>query len=262
MGIFEKFNGYSLLQFQGFILIMFRIAGLFFDAPIFSNRNIPVMVRVGFVLFLAVIVMPFVPLTHVAGAGDGLGFVIAVVKEVLIGMILGFIARLIFLGIQIAGQIMDYQMGFGFVNIVDPESQLQVPIIGQFLYIIVLFVLLLINGHHWIVQALVKSFDVVPVAGAHFKPVLVDYATRMFADTFVMGFKIAAPIAMSLFLVDLAYGVIARALPQANIMVVGFPIKIGLGFVFLLSSMPLFFMVMKRFMVSSLLNLNALFRMM
>jgi flagellar biosynthesis protein FliR len=262
MGIFNTINGFSLLQFQGFILVMFRIAGLFFDAPVFSNRNIPAIVRVGFVLFLSLIILPLVPLENVAKASDGLLFVFAIIKEALIGMVLGFFARLIFLGIQIAGQIIDYQMGLGFVNIVDPESQLQVPIIGQFLYIIVLFVFLLINGHHWIVQALVKSFDIVPLAAAHFKPVLVQHVVRLFSDTFVMGFKIAAPIGMSLFLVDLAYGVIARALPQANIMVVGFPIKIGLGFIFLLTSMPLFFMVMKRFMVSSLTNLNALFRMM
>jgi flagellar biosynthesis protein FliR len=262
MGIINTIGGFSVVQLQGFLLIMFRIAGIFFDAPVFSNRNIPAVLRVGFVLFLTIIVLPLVPLENVTRLSYDIGFVFAIIKEVVIGMVLGFCARLIFLGVQMAGQFIDYQMGFGFVNIVDPESQLQVPIIGQFLYIIILFVFLLINGHHWLLQAVVKSFDVVPVAAAHFKPVLIQHVIKLFSDTFVMGFKIAAPIAMSLFLVDLAYGVIARALPQANIMVVGFPIKIGLGFIFLLSSMPLFFMVMKRFMVTSLTNLNALFRMM
>jgi flagellar biosynthesis protein FliR len=262
MGIIEKLGGFSLLQFQGFLLIMFRIAGIFLDAPLLSNRNVPLVLKAGFVLFLSFIVLPFIPHENFNLITSDLALVFAIAKEVLVGMVFGFCARLIFLGVQMAGQFIDYQMGFGFVNIVDPESQLQVPIIGQFLYIIVLFVFLLINGHHWMVDSIVKSFQVIPLAASHFKPMLIGHVTTLLADTFVMGFKIAAPVAMSLFLVDLAYGVIARALPQANIMVVGFPIKIGLGFIFLLASMPLFFMVMKRYMVVSLVNLNALFRLM
>jgi flagellar biosynthesis protein FliR len=260
--ILGQILNYSNLQLQSFIFVLCRVGGIFLDAPLFSNQNVPVLVKIGLIIFLCIIILPFVPAAGLAPYSDNLLFLFAMAKELLIGVTLGFAARLIFTGIQIAGQLIDYQMGFGFVNIVDPESRLQVPVMGQYLYIVAIFIFLLINGHHWIIQAIVKSFQIVPLDGFSFHPELVGKVNQLISETFVIGFKIAAPLMLSLFLVDLAYGVIARAVPQANILIVGFPLKIGLGLLFAMISLPLFIMVIKRFFVHALINLNLLFKLM
>lgn len=218
------------------------------------------MVKIGLLFFMSMIVFPFVPINGLSLHSNNLLFLGAIVREVSIGLIIGFAARLLFAGIQIAGQLIDYEMGFGFVNVVDPESRLQIPIMGQFLYIFAIFIFLLIDGHHWLVQAMVKSFQIIPLDGFRYSPNIVWGMVKIASYIFVIGFKVSAPLVMSLFLIDLAYGVIARTVPQANIMIVGFPVKIGLGLFFAVISLPLFFLVIKRFFTQALLNFNLLMR--
>lgn len=232
------------------------------NAPLLSNRNFPVLAKIGMIVFLAVILFPFVPLGTFAVHSNNLEFFLGIAREVGVGLVIGLAVQFIFAGIQIAGQLMDYQMGFGFVNVVDPESKLQIPLMGQFLYIMAVLVFLLINGHHWIIRAVERSFQVIPLDGSAFRPGLPQAFIHLASEAFVIGFKIAAPLVMSLFLIDLAYGVIARTVPQANIMVVGFPLKIGMGLFFTVVSLPLFFMIIKQFFTQALLNLNVLLKLM
>jgi flagellar biosynthetic protein FliR len=153
-------------------------------------------------------------------------------------------------------------MGFGFVNVVDPESRIQVPIIGQFLLILATLLFLVLNGHHWLIRAIIKSIEVIPLGSVHFDPALIWRINGLFKDIFLIAFKLAAPVAMCLFLVDVAYGIISRAIPQMNILIVGFPLKIGLGLVLLVSFLPLFLVTVKGIIMKSLINLNFLFRLM
>ncbi len=158
MDIITQIKQLNPLQLEAFLFVLCRLGGLFLDAPLLSNRNIPAMVKIGLLFFMSMIVFPFVPINGLSLHSNNLLFLGAIVREVSIGLIIGFAARLLFAGIQIAGQLIDYEMGFGFVNVVDPESRLQIPIMGQFLYIFAIFIFLLIDGHHWLVQAMVKSF--------------------------------------------------------------------------------------------------------
>jgi flagellar biosynthetic protein FliR len=254
--------GLTVIQFQGFIFVACRLAGLFLDAPILSNQNIPAMVKVAFLVFLSIIVFPLVSIEHLMPINNNLALIITMIKEIAIGLVVGFVARIFFSAVQISGQLIDYQMGFGFVNIVDPESRVQVPIIGQFMFILTTFIFLLINGHHYLIQSRVKSFQTIPLGGFTYNANLTTRLVTVFSDIFVIGFKIASPLVMTLFLVDLAYGVIARAVPQANILVVGFPLKIGLGLFFLFVFIQLFFIVMKQLFVDVLPAVNGLFRLM
>jgi flagellar biosynthesis protein FliR len=262
MDIFNQLINLDPIKFQAFLFIFFRISGLIMVAPIFSNRNMPVMAKIGFIFFLSVIVFGFTSSDNLSAQPSDLMFLFSIIKELAVGFCIGFAARLIFAGIQIAGQLVDYQMGFGFVNVVDPESKLQVPLMGQYLYIISILIFFLINGHHWMIRAVVKSFQDIPLGAFVFRPGLVADFINMVTGIFVVGFKLAAPLALLLFLVDLAYGIIARAVPQANIMVVGFPVKIGLGLFVAVVSLPLFFMGIKRFFTEALLHLNYLTKLM
>jgi flagellar biosynthesis protein FliR len=268
MDVLTQILNLPVFSVQTLMLVIARVSGLFLEAPVISNQNIPVLVKIGLVICMAFCLVPFVMLPVAAG-GDAtqlyatpIQFFLAMAQELFIGIVLGFCARLLFIGVQIAGQFIDYQMGFGFVNVIDPESRVQIPIMGQFLYIMALFVFLLINGHHWVLQSLVKSFQVIPLGGMAFQPVIIERIGTFFANIFVVAFKVAAPVMVTLFIIDLACGVIARAVPQANILVVGFPLKIGVGFIVSIISLPMFFLVMKKFFVQMIGNFELLLKLM
>lgn len=262
MEIFNQLLGLTALNMQGFILVAARMTGLFVDAPFFSHINIPPLVKVGLSIFLSVLVAPFVPAVQQAIFPNSWALAGAIATELLIGIIFGFAVRLVFTAIQIAGQLIDYQMGFGFVNIIDPESRVQVPIMGQFLFIMAFLLFMLINGHHWMIQGLIKSFQIIPLGHFTFHPQIVQSLNVLFMQIFLIAFKLAAPIMVALFLVDVVYGVIGRTVPQANIMVLGFPVKIGLGLLFFMYAMPLFFSMIQRTIQQLYLQGTALFKLM
>ncbi len=262
MDILTQILNLNSLQFQGFILVISRISGIFIDAPLLSNRSIPALAKIGLVVFLALLIFPFVFFKDLPPNLTLWPLFLNIVKELWVGLVLGFCARLIFIGVQIAGQLMDYQMGFSFVNIVDPESRVQVPIMGQFLFILTMLVFMLINGHHWVIKSIAKSFEVIPLCAVKFNPAIVTNINKVFLDVFIIAFKIASPVMVTLFLVDVASGIIARVVPQANILIVGFPLKIGLGLWLFLISLPLFFMVIKRILTQLLLSFGTLFKLM
>jgi len=262
MEIFNQLLGLTALNMQGFVLVAARMTGLFVDAPFFSHINVPVYIKIGLTIFISVLVAPFVPAAQATLLPNSWMLAGAIATELLIGIIFGFAVRLIFTAIQIAGQLIDYQMGFGFVNIVDPESRIQVPIMGQFLFIMAFLIFMLINGHHWMIQGLIKSFQVIPLGNFTFHPQIVQSLNTLFMQMFVIAFKLSAPIMVSLFLVDVVYGVIGRTVPQANIMVLGFPVKIGLGLLFFVYAIPLFFSMIQRTIQQLYLQGAALFKLM
>ena len=153
-------------------------------------------------------------------------------------MIIGHTAYLLFTGIQMAGQIVDIQAGFGLVNVVDPTSNTQVSILGQFYQVIALLFFLAIDGHHILIRAVGDSFALIPAGGFSWLtqanmagPLLSDFFSRLF----IIAFQVAAPSIATLFLVNLTMGLLSRTIPQMNVFIVGLPLNvlIGLGFTFL-----------------------------
>ena len=178
-----------------------------------------------------------------------LGF--ALTKEFGIGVFLGFFVSLIFVALQLAGQFIDYQTGFGLVNVIDPESRVQVPLAGRFLYLLAALLFLIIGGHHLIIRALVQSFSDIR---------LFTLINQTFSQLFFISFKIAAPVMAAVFLAEMSYGIIVRAVPQLNILIVGLPLKMGLGMIFLYLSLPFFFWLMKREILNVFMTLRNLFQ--
>ncbi|MBN2483007.1 MAG: flagellar type III secretion system protein FliR [Candidatus Omnitrophica bacterium] len=246
-------------QFQSFILLVARFSGLFLTAPVFSNPVIPKMVKLGLMFFLGFIIFPFVekiPLVY----ENPFTLFVALVKEFGIGVFLGFFVSLIFIGLQLAGQFIDYQTGFGLVNVIDPESQVQVPLAGRFLYILAALLFLIIGGHHLIIKSLAESFRVFPLGNFTFDLRLLAVINRTFVQLFFIAFKIAAPVVAAVFLAEMSYGVVARAIPQLNILIVGLPLKLGLGTYFLLLTLPFFFWIVKREFFNIFLSIRNLFQ--
>lgn len=211
-----------------FLLVFGRLAGFFVTLPIFSYRNIPTQFKIGFAAFVSLMIMftldiPVIDLD--------LTFVFLLVKEVIIGLIIGFVANIIMTAIQIAGNFIDFQMGFAIANVIDPQTGAQGPVIGQYLYIFSLMFLLAVDGHHLLIQGAIHSFDIIDVDQ------LIDLgqgrllmtAVNMFTQLFLIAFQMAIPIVGTLFLVDVTLGIIARTVPQLNVFVVGIPLKIGVS---------------------------------
>ena len=153
-----------------------------------------------------------------------------VAKEFMIGLILGYISYLIITAIYLAGQMIDMHIGFGMVNVLDPVSNIQIPVTADLYFILTLLIFLAIDGHHLLIYTLSESFSRLPVGSTIImeKP-LFDSVVRLFGSVFVISFKIAAPVTAAILVVDVALGVIAKAVPQVNVFIVGLPIKILIG---------------------------------
>jgi len=170
----------------------------------------------------------------------GLLYAVLVVGEVLIGIIMGFIIILVFTVFQIAGQMFSVQMGFGASQVYDPLSQIQIPLLGQFLNLIAMLVFLVTGGMKKIfLTGIYRSFSVVKASDLFAQQdMLVSYFTGILGNLFEQSIIIAIPIMGTLILLSVTMGLLAKAAPQMNLLMVGFPIQISVGFIMMLAAMP------------------------
>jgi len=228
------------LGWEGLLLVIGRTSGLFIISPVFSGRQIPIQIKIVLVFFLSGMIAFINPIMAEVPITNSGMFLIALGMEILIGYTLGFVAYVIFAGIQLAGQLMDMQMGFGIVNVIDPQSGTQVPLIGNFQYLLAIMIFLGVNGHHLLLRALNDSYQLVPVLGTSYDGQILQFMMEMGLYMFVIGLKLAAPVVAALFMADLALGFVARTVPQMNVFVVGLPLKIGAGLVMVMMTLPVF----------------------
>ncbi|NLN16009.1 MAG: flagellar type III secretion system protein FliR [Firmicutes bacterium] len=224
-------------QAPGLFLVFTRLSGLIVTAPLFSYRNVPILLKMAFASLLAAILFPYAMPPSTAEFLS-LSYFLQVLEELALGLALGFVASLSLQAIYLAGQLMDVPMGFGMVNILDPQLGVQVPIMARFYNIVAILVFLGVNGHHMVLMALMRSFELLPIGQVSWGPGVVMALVRGFAWMFVLGVKIALPIMGAIFLTDIALGVIARSVPQMNVFLVGFPVKIGVGLFLLVFVVP------------------------
>jgi len=228
-------------QLPAFLLIFVRILAFLATLPVFSYRNVPNMFKIAFALFFAYIIF-FTLDVPVIGI-DAYLFLL-IIKEVLIGLLLGLIASIMFYAIQVAGAFIDIKMGFLIANVMDPQTGAQTPLTGGFLYAFAVLFLLVTDGHHLLLDGIFYSYAYVPVdeinvdfGGAS----VMETAAGAVSTMFVIAFQMAFPIVGALFLVDVALGLMSRAVPQMNVFVVGLPLKIFLGLPIMLLMLPAFF---------------------
>lgn len=229
----------TYIQIAGFLLVLSRMTGIFFLTPVIGSRNIPIQVKIGISLFLAFATYPFVTVPAFLGIDSPLFFAANIIKELFIGLLIGYVGLLFFSAVLIAGQVIDMQMGFGLVNVIDPLSQTQVPVMGQFKYLIAMLIFLMVNGHHWFILAVTRSFEIIPVGSLLITSELSNAIILAFSEVLLMSIKIAFPILGTLLIVDICLGFLARTLPQMNVFIVGFPLKIGVGLAIFAVVLPL-----------------------
>jgi len=228
-----------------FVLVLVRMAGLFLTAPVFSSKNINVMLKAAWILLVTFLIFPVVDFKPETLPAPGLALGLAVIREVLVGLSIGMGATMILSGVQMAGQIADTQMGLGLANVIDPMTNTQVSVMGQFYYMIGILVFLAVDGHHMLIKAIVDSFSVVHLGQAHFTPALGTKMMSLFSQMFFVAFRVGAPIIGALFITNMALGVVARTVPQMNVFIVGMPINLGVGLLIAATSMSFFVYVMQ-----------------
>jgi len=236
---------FDLLQNHAavFLLLLTRVSGIFMLAPFFGSLNIPVYIRAGAALAISVVLFPVVDQSALIKAPATVAvYALAVLTELFVGWLIGFVAYISFSAIHMAGKIMDMQVGFSIVNVMDPTSGQQIPLIGSFLYNLGLIIFLVTNGHHMIIAALFESFRVVPLLGMTANPDLTMLIANFTAGIFSTGMKIAMPVTFAILLTNVALGVLARTMPQLNIFVVGVPMQIIVG-LFVLSILVPFYII-------------------
>jgi flagellar biosynthesis protein FliR len=229
----------SLPQIQLFLFIFLRVSAMTLTVPVFDSRNIPASFKIGLCFTLALVLYPIVKLEPVAFSPSLIPFAVGVACEILTGVIIGFAIRLIFAGIQLAGELAAFQMGFSVASVLDPMSSSQVPVISQMMYMFAILIFLTTNAHHWVLRALVESFTLIPPFGFHSSGSLMARLTQAAGDLFVIAVKTGSPVIVSLLLVSLGLGLVGRTVPQMNVFMVATPVNILIGFLFLSLSLPL-----------------------
>lgn len=228
-----------LLRIDLLLLIFLRMLGLFITTPILSNRMVPIQLRVAISFGAAIIVFPLFN-GQPSPAPDLMAIIPLAVRELMVGLVLGFVATLTFTAVQLAGQLLDLNMGLAMMNVLDPTANSQVPLMGNLLYIIATLIFLTINGHHFLITAVMDSYAVIPLGTAVINAQVTEALMIMTSQMFVIGVKIAAPIVSALFLTVMALGILNRAVPQVNVFIVGMPLQFAVGTFMLLLVMPLY----------------------
>ncbi|WP_110112817.1 flagellar biosynthetic protein FliR [Bacillus sp. CGMCC 1.16541] len=234
-----------LLVYPTFLLMFVRMASFILTVPLFSYRTIPATHKMGLAVALSVVAVttinaPTMELNNM--------YFMLILKECMVGLMIGLIAYIMIMAIQIAGGLIDFQMGFAIANVIDPQTGAQSPLLGQYLYVFALLFLLSTNGHHLLIDGIYYSYQVIGVQELFFSigsEVFVMHVIKTFSTMFLVAVQMSLPIVGSLLLVDVALGIVARTVPQLNIFVVGFPLKIMVTFILLIVVMASFFLVMQ-----------------
>lgn len=224
-------------QFETMLLVLVRVFAMLAMVPIFSQTQIPRLVRVGIALLLSFVIVKTIPaMPPLAGLGE---LTVAVLAQAFVGLVFGFVAFLLFTGIQFAGEIIDIQIGFAVVNIVNPLTSQNVTVIGEFQLALATLLYLALDAHHALIAGIAGSFMLVPLPFVGAPEIVAGDVMKFFTQSLFIVFQIAAPVAIALFLVNVTLGLMARVAPQMNVFIVGFPLQIGVGLVMIIVTMPL-----------------------
>ncbi len=226
-----------------FLLPTFRILGLFTTAPVLSQRVIPRRVRVGVAVLLAITIAPNVPLPP-GSLVSSAALLPVVAQEALIGLTLGFTARVVFSAFELAGEMIGLQMGLSFAGFFDPQSGAANPA-SRFLNLSALTCFVVMGGPELLVTAVGETFRTIPVDGG-FAWLATRSPLALGAEVFAMAFSLALPFMAMLLFVNLALGIMSRIAPQFSVFAVGFPLTIGIGLVLLALVFPLLTTLVER----------------
>ena len=231
------------------MLVMFRTGSFLMTVPVFGHMTIPRALRIYLIVLLSFIIFPATlafRASSLAPPATLAHLVLAVLSEIFIGLLMGFAVIIVFSAVQYAGQLIGLQMGLAIANVWDPMGAGEISLIGEFYYLLSLLLFLSINGHYYVITALIRCFTLVPVSGGTFHAALGDYLVTLTGMIFVVAIKLSAPVIITLFIMNVILGIVARTVPQMNVFIVGFPLAIGVGFALIAFTLPVFKIILEK----------------
>lgn len=227
----------------GFILLFFRFAAMFMNTPIFSHQNIPQTIKASLAFAFAIVFYSSMPTLNIPI--NIVSVILAILSEIFFGLAIGLILQIAYNAITFAGGQISYMMGFSMASAIDPQTGVSMPIISQFLSLLALMVLLSIDMHHWLLLFINDSLSKIPLGGFLMQENLFRYTIEATSNMFLVGFMIAFPIVALAFLQDVIFGMLMKTMPQFNLLVIGFPIKITFAFIVLIAILTSTMLVFK-----------------
>ena len=224
----------ALNYWEFFLLILVRIASFVYTAPFFNISGVPHRVKLSIAIFISVIIYAITPERAVEYAGI-LDYAVLVIKESIIGLLLGFVCNVCVQTITFAGHIIDTEIGLSMANMYDQTLMTQTTISGTF-YSYLVFKFMMISGlYQFLISAIVDSYNIIPIDAVTVNATLYDSFLEVIADFFIVGFRIALPVFASMMLLNVILGILAKVAPQLNMFAVGIQMKLlfGLAIMFL-----------------------------
>jgi flagellar biosynthetic protein FliR len=244
---------------NGLMLPLARLLGLIAAAPLFSNRGIPPRIRLATGLAIAMAVLPVLPAMPPVPPDSMLALAM-LAQQAFIGIAMGFMMRLMFAAIDVAGEMIGLQMGLSFAVFFSPQTGGQTSVVTDFLGLLTLLIFLALDGHLMLINVLVSSFEWLPVGGSAARPGAWSLIVRHGSVMFASGLLLALPMVAALLITNIALGVLTRAAPQLNLFAVGFPVTLSIGFTVLLLSLSTFAPTAQRIFERGFLAIDELMR--
>lgn len=252
-----------MIQIKDFIilfLIFLRISSALIASPVYGNRAIPVVVKLFLALLVSYLVFLTIDRTALYNQPSGWMLFVLSVKEVITGLIIGFLLQIVFWGVSYAGTLIGFDLGLNMAEVFNPHDEVNSNVVGEFLYYGAIMIFLLINGHHYIISSLKYSYSVISIGELKMSTDLNNLIIKYTASMFVIAVKIASPIIVSFFLIHIAEGIIARLIPQMSVFFVTQPLKIGVGLILLGVITPMYVYIIKNLLTQYEGQLNILIR--
>lgn len=233
---------------EGQILIFFsamvRVGFLFLMMPIFGEQRVPAVIRLLFSFLISVAIWPIISRAAVGIDltlfESGLGIATIVMKEALVGLGVGFVSKMFFDALSFAFAQAGAQMGFSMASSFDHTAEASIPVVSHFTMMLATLLFLAIDGHHMLIKSTVQTFEVVPVGGIVIRRDLSTFILSLANDVFWIAIRISGPMALVIFLINCGFGIIAKAVPQINVLMVSFIVNIMAGLAVIVLTMPIF----------------------
>ena len=222
---------FSLPLIQGFLICLARVAAMFAAIPVFGGGQIPPQLRVGIAVLFSMLTYPVVKDFIPAQSFSPIELGLLISAEVILGLLVGFLAQLVFMAAEFAGSLIGYQMGFAAANVFDPTTQQQVALISQFQGIFAILLFLSLDVHHLFLEAIVASFEMLPPGSLNLSGGAIPMIVEVVNHSMILSIRLVAPILALLILSNLILGVMSRVFPQLNVFLLSFPLNIGISFI-------------------------------
>ncbi len=214
--------------------------------PVFMGNQTPLQIKTGLAFMTSLMLFPVMEPTMGPETYDISSFFFLLVAEVLLGSIIGLVARMIFTAVEYGGTVIGYQMGFAAANIFDPQNERQLPLISQFQNVFAILVFLAVDGHHLFFRAAANSYTLLPPGSFNITGEAIPYLITLSSRIFFLGIQFSAPILAVLLLSGFILGILARVFPQLNVFMLSFPLNIALSFTVIGLTLPLVTVLLRR----------------